>query len=144
MILVWIQSWWSKYQPCFLNESKLGLLMVFSPTENLRSRCHQWNPICYWQAKLFGLTEPNLGFSPNSGWDTSTAPGLSPWCKNSRSWFAIDESCEEGIVSKVEAIDILQIGVFAMWCGLAKTITTPHLIFAVTCAVRCNAVRFKV
>ena len=25
-------------------------------------------------------------------------------------------------------------------CGLAKTITAPHLVFAVTCAVRCNAV----
>ena len=103
-------SWWSKYQPFYLNESKLGLLMVFSPMENLRSRCHQWNPICYWQAKLFGLTEPNLGFSPNSGWDTSTAPGLSPWCKNRRSWSAMDESCEKGIVSKVS------IGRSSHWC----------------------------
>ena len=29
-------------------------------------------------------------------------------------------------------------------CGLTKTITTPHLIFAVACAVRCNVVWFRV
>ena len=28
-----------------------------------------------------------------------------------------------------------------LWCGLGKTITALHFIFAVTCAVRCGAVR---
>ena len=27
-----------------------------------------------------------------------------------------------------------------VWCGLTKIITAPHLVFAVTCAVRCGVV----